>query len=317
MGPVLKPVAAALLAAVLVAACGGSVPPAGPLSAHSGTATVRLDWRADHRFYLLHRPPSARPGAPLVIVLHGASLTAEQTERYYHWDDLADADGFAVAYPQGLDKAWNAGSCCGSAPERDTDDVGFVASVVVAATRATGGDPARIYLAGVSNGAMLALRFACERPGMLAAVGSVAGTFTASCDRPPALPLIEIHGLHDRAVPYLPGAGTVESGPGMRLPARETIDRWRTANGCAAPTVTTTGPVHVEMSRCAPIGDVPSADGSAVDVEVITVDGAGHQWPGATLDAARAAYDGPQDQPDTHVDATRELWTFFSTRRRP
>lgn len=306
MGPVLKRAVPALLAALLVAACGSAAPAVGSLSTHAGTATVHLDWRGDHRVYLLHRPQDAHPGAPLVVVLHGASLTAEQTERYYHWDDVADAAGFAVAYPQGLDKAWNAGSCCGTAPGRQTDDVGFVGAVIADATRAAGVDPTRIYLTGVSNGAMLALRFACERPGTLAAVGSVAGTFTASCDRPPALPLIEIHGLHDRAVPYLADPDTVESGPGMRLPARETIDRWRAANGCPAPTVTTTGPVHVETTRCAP----------GVDVNVITVDGAGHQWPGATLDPARAAYDGPQDQPDTHVDATRELWTFFSTRRR-
>lgn len=307
MGPVLRRgLPRLLLAASLVAGCRGAAPPSGPLSTHAGTATVRLDWRGDHRTYLLHRPPGAHPGAPLVIVLHGASLTAEQTERYYHWDDRADADGFAVAYPQGLDNAWNAGSCCGTGPGRHTDDVGFVGAVVGDATRATGGDPSRVYVAGVSNGAMLALRFACERPGTPAAVGSVAGTFTAPCDRPPALPLIEIHGLHDRAVPYLADAGTVESGPAMRLPAQETVDRWRAANGCAAPTATTTGPVHVETSRCAP----------GVDVEVITVDGAGHQWPGATLDPARAAFDGPQDQPDTHVDATRELWTFLSTHRR-
>lgn len=311
MGPVLKRVVPALLVPLLVAACRGAVPPAAPLSTHAGTATVRLDWRGDHRVYLLHRPPAAHAGAPLVIVLHGASLTAEQTERYYHWDDLADADGFVVAYPQGLEKAWNAGSCCGTAPARHTDDVGFVGAVVADATRATGADPTRVYAAGVSNGAMLALRFACERTGTLAAVGSVAGTFTAPCDRPPALPLIEIHGLHDRAVPYLAGPGTEDSGPALRLPAREAIDRWRAANGCAAPDVTTTGPVHVETSRCA-----PGVDGPGLDVTVITVDGAGHQWPGATLDPARAAYDGPQDQPDTHVDATRELWRFFSTRRR-
>lgn len=295
------------VAAVLMAGCGAAPHAARPPTAHPGTATIRLDWGGDHRVYRLHRPMPATAGAspPLVVVLHGASLTAEQTERYYHWDDLADAQGFAVAYPQGLDKAWNAGSCCGLAPGRGTDDAGFVAAVVDDAIRTVGADPHRLYLTGVSNGAMLALRFACERPGRLAAVGSVAGTFTAPCPRPPALAMIEIHGLDDRAVPYLAGPGTAESGADMRLPARETIDRWRQANGCGDPTVTASGPVHVESSSCAP----------GVDVKVITVDGAGHQWPGATLDAARAAFDGPHDQPDTHVDATQELWRFFSAHR--
>ena len=220
------------VAAVLFASCSSGSPAADPLSAHAGTATVRVDWRGDHRTYLVHRPPNGPAGAspPLVVVLHGASLTAEQTERYYHWDDLADSQGFVAVYPQGLDKAWNSGSCCGLAPGRGSDDVGFVGSVLDGAVRAVGADPHRLYLAGVSNGAMLALRFACERPGRVAAVGSVAGTFTAPCPHPPALPLIEIHGLDDRAVPYLAGPGTAETGADMRLPARETIDRWRQAN---------------------------------------------------------------------------------------
>ena len=273
---------------------------------------MHVRWGGTQRTYLLHRPAHLPAGGSpaVVVVLHGASLTAEQTERYYHWDDLADSEGFVVAYPQGLDKAWNAGSCCGLAPGSRTDDVGFVGSVLDDVSRAGRGDVHRLYLTGVSNGAMLALRFACQRPGTLAAVGSVAGTFTAPCDHPPAVSLIEIHGLDDRAVPYLPGPGTAETGAAMRLPARETIDRWRTANGCGTPAVTSTGPVHVEIAACRP----PEGP-TGVDVNVITVDGAGHQWPGATLDAARAAFDGPHDQPDTHVDATRELWRFFSAHR--
>ncbi|GAC1378148.1 MAG: PHB depolymerase family esterase [Acidimicrobiales bacterium] len=264
---------------------------------------VTLVAGGERRTYLLHRPSTVRPGPPaLVIVLHGASLTADQTETYYRWDELADREGFAVAYPQGLGKAWNAGSCCSGAPARGTDDVGFVNTVIDDASRRVGADPRRLYLSGVSNGAMLTFRYACEHPGRLAAIGSVAGTLTASCDHPPVVPLIEIHGLHDRAVPYLPGAGTQESGPALRLPARESIDRWRSADGCHDPKVVTTGAVHVETSVCAP----------GADVKVITIDGAGHQWPGAVLDPARSAYDGPEDQPDTHVNATQELWAFFA-----
>jgi len=292
--------------AALLGACGGggATTAAGPPRGHLGTETVPLTWNGDHRTYLLHRPSRLAPGVTpaVVVVLHGASLTAEQTERYYHWDGLADTDGFAVVYPQGIAKSWNAGSCCGDAPARGTDDVGFVGAAFDDAVRRVGGDRARLYLTGVSNGAMLALRYACERPGRLAALGSVAGTLTAPCDHLPQLPFIEIHGLHDRAVPWGPGPGTPASGSASRAWASDTVDRIRAADGCHDPSVTTAGPVHTEVDRCPP----------GIDLEVITIDGAGHQWPGAILDAARAAYDGPEDQPDTHVDATAQLWAFFA-----
>jgi len=299
-------VAAAVGTAIVAGGCtvqGGSSPPA-TTTLQPGTEARTLSWDGEPRTYLLHRPAGAPSGShpPLVVVLHGASLTADQTERYYHWDPLADAQGFAVAYPQGIDKAWNAGSCCSGAPGRGTDDVGFVGAVLDDAAAQVGAATEREYLTGVSNGAMLTLRFACERPGRLAAIGSVAGTFTAPCDHVPGIPFIAIHGLHDRAVPFSPGAGTVESGPGMRLPASETIARFLSADGCVAPVTTTSGPVHTETATCRP----------GTDVKIITIDGAGHQWPGAVLDAQRAAQDGPQDQPSTALDATAQLWSFFA-----
>ncbi|MHB8465314.1 MAG: CE1 family esterase [Acidimicrobiales bacterium] len=258
------------------------------------------------RTYVLHRPARATQGHPaLVVVLHGATLSAAQTERYYHWDELADAQGFAVAYPQGIDDAWNAGSCCSDAPSLGTDDVAFLDAILADATAQVRADTSRIFMTGVSNGAMMTLRYECVRPARLAAIGSVAGTYTSSCDHPPPIPFIAIHGLADTAVPYLPGTGTVESGTDIRLPARESIERLEAADGCRNPITTTNGAVHVQTAQC------------AEDVEVITVDGAGHQWPGATIDAARLAQDGPDNQPSTALDATGSLWRFFSTHALP
>jgi polyhydroxybutyrate depolymerase len=153
-------------------------------------------------------------------------------------------------------------------------------------------------MVGVSNGAMMTLRFACSAPGVLSGIGSVAGTFTSPCDHPPTIPFIAIHGLADSIVDYEAGSGTVEDGPEMRLPAKETIERMEAADRCTDLHTTTVGTVHRTVGTCG--------------VEVITVDGAGHQWPGATIDAARLAQDGPANQPSTAVDATHELWTFFA-----
>jgi polyhydroxybutyrate depolymerase len=168
-------------------------------------------------------------------------------------------------------------------------------------------DPAREYLAGVSNGAMMTIRFACERPGVLAAIGSVAGTMTSRCDHIPAVSFIEVHGLNDLIVRLDAGPGTVESGPEMRLPGVETIQRFFAADGCRDPVTVTAGPVHTKTATCR----------AGLGVKVITIDGAGHQWPGATVDPSRAARDGPQDQPSPAVDATKELWVFFAAHHRP
>jgi polyhydroxybutyrate depolymerase len=292
----------------LVGACsvhsGGSG--LGPVSSGLPPRTEQdtILWEGQRRSYLLHRPEAVASGSrpPLVVVLHGATLTAGQTERYYNWDAVADAKGFVVAYPQGINDVWNAGSCCSNPTTRGTDDVGFVGAVISDATSRVAADPLRRYLTGVSNGAMMTLRYECERPNQLAAIGSVAGTFTSRCDHPPPVPFIAIHGLADRAVTYETSSNTVESGPNIRLPAVETIGRFLAADACHEPVTVSVGDVHTQTATCA----------AGLDVRTITIDAAGHQWPGATLDAARSAVDGPHNQPSRAIDATAELWSFFS-----
>jgi polyhydroxybutyrate depolymerase len=293
----------ALISAIAAACAATTQPPAPNLPTQPGTTAHTLVWGGQRRTYLLHLPARPTAGHPaLVVVLHGATLTDAQTEAYYRWDDLADASTFAVAYPQGIGDAWNAGSCCADAPSRRTDDVGFIGAVLSDATGRAGADPARRYLVGVSNGAMMALRYECARPGQLAAIGSVAGTFTSPCDHPPPVPFIAIHGLADRVVTYQPSPTTSEAGPYMRLPAQETIARYLAADGCHGTRTVTAGAVHTLTGVCAP----------GLDVTAITIDGAGHQWPGATIDPIRLAVDGSANQPSRSLDATAALWAFFS-----
>jgi polyhydroxybutyrate depolymerase len=287
-----------------VSACGAADGTSSHARLLPGTEQHAIAWGAARRTYLLHVGAELLGGSrpQLVVVLHGASLSAAQTERYYHWDDLADARGFAVAYPQGIHDAWNAGSCCADAPRRRTDDVGFIAAVMADATSRSGADPSRVYLTGVSNGAMMTLLYECARPGRLAAIGSVAGTFTSPCDHPPPIPFIAVHGLADQAVTFEKTSSTVESGPHIRLPAAETIDRFLASDACHDPQTLTAGTVHTLTATCAP----------GLSVEVITIDGAGHQWPGATIESARLAVDGPNNHPSRAINATAELWSFFS-----
>lgn len=60
------------------------------------------------RQYHLHLPP-AGGRIPLVLVFHGGGGTGRGTARLYGFNDLADARGVAIAYPEGLDHHWNDG----------------------------------------------------------------------------------------------------------------------------------------------------------------------------------------------------------------
>ena len=85
---------------------------AGP-AAESGTRTVTCTRTATAPRSCTDRA-SAAAGAPLVVVLHGARGTAADMRANLGWDALADREGLVVAYPDGLDRTWNAGRCCGS-----------------------------------------------------------------------------------------------------------------------------------------------------------------------------------------------------------
>ncbi|HTJ33191.1 MAG TPA: polyhydroxybutyrate depolymerase, partial [Dactylosporangium sp.] len=87
------------------------------------------------------------------MMLHGGFGTGEQAEGYYGWDALADAQGFTVVYPDGVDRAWNVGGGCCGVPGRDgVDDVAFLRAVVEQMDGIVPGgvDPSRVYATGIS-----------------------------------------------------------------------------------------------------------------------------------------------------------------------
>ncbi len=86
---------------------------------------------AGDRTYRLYVPAGLPSPAPLVVMLHGGFGSAQQAERAYGWDQLADTAKFVVAYPDGLGRAWNSGGgCCGRSSKDGVDDVGFITAAV-------------------------------------------------------------------------------------------------------------------------------------------------------------------------------------------
>ena len=279
--------AAAFCLVALTCLAGCAPAPAAPVPAGpSRTRTVAVHADGD-RTAIVHRSASAAAGAPLVVVLHGARGTAADMHANLGWDALADREGLVVAYPDGLDRTWNAGGCCGPARDRGVDDVGFLDSLVATLRRDDAVGP--VYAVGFSNGAMMSYAWACVRPGTLAGIGPVAGALTVDCPAPAPLTVVAVHGTRDERVPIGGGRGP----SGVDFPSLDaSLTPFRTAAACPATgAVVDTAPARVDERAC---------DGRAVVSDV--VDGLPHVWPGAGPDAGRT--DGP-------LDATGFLWAHL------
>jgi polyhydroxybutyrate depolymerase len=268
----------------------------------SSTQTLTVDGRA--RTVHLYRPASLPDKAPLVVFLHGGFGSGDQAERYYGWDARADAEHFVVAYPDGVNHAWAVGGgCCGTPADTGVNDVAFLVQVVTTISRQLPVDPDRVYATGISNGGLMAYRLACDTT-VFAAIGPDSATLLGPCPTPAPLSVIHIHGTADRNIPYDGGRGDGYAHiDGPAVPAL--IGTWRTVDGCPVPTVTTANVVTTSLANC--------PDGRAV--ELITIAGAGHQWPGSPDRPVLQRLLGT-DPPSPAVDATSVIWQFFAAHPR-
>ncbi len=303
--------AGSVVAALSIAAWGGTrlATAAGtgagqPLPSGTSQHTLMVDGL--QRTYQVYRPVQLPVRAPLVVMLHGGYGSGAQAERAYGWDARADQGRFAVAYPDGLDRAWNTeGGCCGRPAANHVDDVAFIEAMVEAIEADVPVDPGRVYATGISNGGIMSYTLAC-RTRLFAAIGPDSATELAPCPNPAPLSVIHIHGAADPTIRYDGGpgqdVGVVIDGPAIP----EVNARWRAIDGCAQPTIVTRGDVTTSIAAC------PQHRA----VELITIAGAGHQWPGArpNLLAERLLHANP---PSTALDATATIWRFFAAHPRP
>ena len=276
---------------------------------------VRLVHNGLERRFHLHLPPRASTPAPLVVVLHGGGRSADpvaQIRAATRFDEKADAEGFAVVYPEALEGNWNDGR--GVTRYRshadNVDDVGFIGAVVERAASIARIDRARIYVAGASNGGMMAYRLACEDPARYAAVAGVIANLPSNlrCRPRRSVPLVIINGTDDPLMPW--GGGYVTFGPqrmGQVMSAEATAGLFAEANGCKS---------TPEFER---LPDRAPGDGTRVfrgrfaqcraDVLLYRVEGGGHTWPGRGRQTAARAIVGRTSR---DIEATDEIWSFFA-----
>jgi polyhydroxybutyrate depolymerase len=253
--------------------------------------------------------PQQKGGAatryPVIIFLHGAGGSAPQAMRQTALAARAAAAGFIAVFPDGLGpeggQTWNAWNCCGFARDSRVDDVGFL-SVLTARLRTDfHADPARIHLAGFSNGAMLASRFVLERPGVAASLISVAGYLPCDAPKPPEnLPVLLIHGDQDQVARFAPTRAHPATGRFCEdHPARAQAEFWVRGMGLpSAPKVRETAAARQEFFT-------PKQNNARGLLRFVIVKGGGHAWPGGPRERYRYC-----DLPTAGVDATGLVLEF-------
>lgn len=257
------------------------------------------------REYLLYVPESydpARP-TPLVISMHAAALWPAAQMKTSHWNAAAEEHGFIAVYPSGagIPRAWHA-----TKPGVHLQtDVMFISDLIDTLAAAYNIDPTRIYANGLSNGAGMAFVLSCTMSHRIAAVGTVAAAhalpFSWCTDSQP-MPMISFHGTADRLVPY--NGGTSWASPRPFPPVPTWSADWARRNRCGSDpveSVVATDVMRLAYTNCA----------DDADVVLYTIREGGHAWPGGT-----PMPEWLVGSTSHSIDATREMWAFFSGHRR-
>jgi polyhydroxybutyrate depolymerase len=239
------------------------------------------------RTYQVHVPAGLDQPAGLVLNLHGAGATGSGQAALTNYNAVADLRGFIVAYPDGIDLSWADGRGASVPDRQGVDDVGFLVALVERLSRDYGIAPGRVFATGMSAGAFMATRLACERADLVSAIAPVAGTLGAAFPCAPSRPVsvMAVHGTADQVVPF--GGGTMLGRGGYSdiVAAPAMADRWRALDGCPGP-VEDVLPGVGDGAAVHRFTATACADGT--EVVFVQIDGGGHTWPTA-FDASQAS----------------------------
>ena len=262
------------------------------------------------RSYLLHLPASLEAGRPipLLLVLHGAGGAGAGIASHTGLTEPATQRGYAVIYPDGVGRRWNDGR----GTRAGQDDVEFIRILLDSLARELPVDPKRIYATGISNGAGLAYRLACDLPGIFAAIAPVAGAPAVAieerCAATQPVSLISFQGTRDPLMPY--EGGNVAIRRGRVLSAQRSAALFAQVNGCTPPPAVTAEPDTVKDGTRVR-RSVYSDCLEGREVVLYTIEGGGHTWPGGPP-VGRLVGRVSRD-----LDATRVMLDFFDLHSQP
>lgn len=311
------PLAQPLLRPEQLAGDNQPVPGQGAQPAQFVEAIFRFAGRSSpYRLYIPSTPADmpAHAQRPLIVLLHGCSQDARDFAQGTAMNALADKHQCLVLYPEQTSKA-NSGRCWNwfepDHQQRGRGEPGMIAGLTRQILSSHGGDPARVYIAGLSAGGAMASLVAGLYPDLFTALGVHSGLPAGAAQdmvsafsamrrgavgqQSPPLPTIVFHGSADRTVHPDNGENISQSalaalhGAGFALVKSQSTRGGKTARS---------------TQRTA----WRAADGTSY-VEHWNVDAGIHAWSGGN---ATGSYTDPQGP-----SASAAMLDFFLQHQRP
>ena len=279
-----------------------------------------LDFSIDvdgvERTYALYVPPTYDGASdwPLLVVLHSFATRSRFQLTTSGILPIADREEFIVVAPQGLirdglddtGEGWNI-------ELRDdlADDVGFIDALLDELTATYVIDQRRVYAAGFSQGAGMTYQIADSFPDRIAAIAAVSSALPSPETREFApsrpIPLLQIHGTADTIARY--------DQPSDRFipftSVLETIEIWRSINGCTDEATITDFPDLVTTDESTVTRIAYTNCTTDAPVVHFRVNGGGHSWPGSVSSL------GFSGTPNQDISASEEIWDFLSQYQLP
>lgn len=278
----------------------------------SGRYTFSLTVNNLNRYYILHVPKNydEKKATPLIIFMHGGggNMFYKSNDQKFNIISKSEEAGFIALIPNGYSTNasgktafWNAGHCCSDSRDHKVDDVAFIRAVINDAKTKVAVDNERIFASGMSNGAMMAYRLACEMSDVIKGIAAVAGTDnTIECKPERGVSILHIHAKNDDHVQFNggigPGTPVDKSRVTDYVSVPKTIEKWIGLNHCSPK------PTRV-LEQAGAYCDLYQGCKDHSRVKLCVTKTGGHSWPGGKK---RGKYT------TSSLSAVDTLWEFFS-----
>lgn len=306
-------------------------------TAHASSGTFQqytYSGSAGSRPYYVYTPANYQAGTavPLIIMLHGCTQTPTDFAAGTQMNALADQKQFIVVYPQqtstyNSEDCWNWFQTADQA--RGSGEPAIIAGIVQSVEQTTSQwtiDTNRVYVAGMSAGAAMAVIMAATYPDIFAAMGSESGleyqaatsltaATTAQSQGGPnptqqGQAAYNAMGSAARLVPTITFQGQSDYTV-YPINGDQIVQQWMETDHLASsaynasfnsPTTTTNGQVSGSGGHSYTVQTWNDSNGSEIQ-EYWKINGMGHAWSGGSSSGSYTDPNGPS--------ATNAMYTFF------